>query len=149
MPPDYLVGRQVLPLRHGVYGSVDYLERGEEPARVILFRSDAESPEWVDDHFPNARVSMRVDDVGSMARAVANHMGLARMPCYIGDSEPSICRLDLDLTPSTWGIWILSHVDLRCTARVRVAREFLVDIIEDQRELILGKASKYFKSKGN
>lgn len=143
-PPDYLVGRQVLPLRHGVYGSIDYLESDSTPARVILFRSDVETPEWVRDHFPDASVSMRVDDVGTMVRGVASQMGLARMPCYIGDSEPSIRRIDLGLTPSTWGIWILSHVDLRCTARVRVAREFLFDIIEEQRSLVLGEESRYF-----
>ena len=148
-PPDYLVGRQVLPLRHGIYGSVDYLEGEKRPVSVVLFRSDVEMPEWVREHYPDARVSMRVDDVGSMARAVANHLGLARMPCYIGDSEPSIRRLDLELTPSTWGIWILSHVDLRCTARVRVAREFLVDTVESQRSLVLGEHSTYFDPNGN
>ena len=75
--------------------------------------------------------------------AVANDMGLARMPCYVGDTEPRIRRLDLKLTPSTWGIWILSHVDLRSTARVRVARDFLIDVIEKQRDLILGNKSRY------
>ena len=143
-PPDYLVGRQVLPLQHGVYGSVGYLEREESPPRVVLFRGDAGSPEWVREHFPDAVIALRVDDVGTMAQAVANDIGLARMPCYIGDSDPSLRRLDLDLTPSTWGVWILSHVDLRCTARVRVAREFLVDIIKDQRGLVLGEESRYF-----
>ena len=77
---------------------------------------------------------MNVDDVGTMALAVSHGMGLARMPCYVGDTDPSLRRLDVPLTPSTWGIWILSHTDLRSTARVRVAREFLVESIEGQRE---------------
>lgn len=144
-PPDYLVGREVLPLRHGVYGSPDCLENLNGPVQVILFRGGPEKPEWVQEHFPDAKIAMRVDDVGTMALAVANDMGLARMPCYVGDTEPAIRRLDLELTPSTWGIWILSHVDLRSTARVRVAREFLVDIIEQQRELVLGEQSRYFE----
>ena len=143
-PPDYLIGRQVVPMRHGVYGSPDYLQDLDRPARVILFRGDPEQPEWVEQHFPGAEISMRVDDAGTMARAVANDMGLARMPCYVGDTEAGIRRLDLKLTPSTWGIWILSHVDLRSTARVRVAREFLINIIEEQRGLVLGKQSRYF-----
>lgn len=87
---------------------------------------------------------MRVDEVGAMAHAVANDLGLARMPCYVGDTEPRIRRLNIKLTPSTWGIWILSHVDLRSTARVRVAREFLIDVIDEQRELIMGETSRYF-----
>jgi DNA-binding transcriptional LysR family regulator len=145
-PPDYLIGREVLPMRHGVYGSPDYLENLDGPVDVVLFRGDPDQPEWVRQHFPDAEIAMRVDDVGTMALAVGNDLGIARMPCYIGDTEPSIRRLSLELTPSTWGIWILSHVDLRSTARVRVAREFLIDAIEKQRELILGEHSRYFQA---
>ena len=145
-PPDYLIGREVLPMRHGVYGSPNYLKALDGQATVILFRGNEEQPEWVRQHFPDADVAMRVDDVGTMSLAVANGMGLARMPCYVGDAEPSIRRLDLKLTPSTWGIWILSHVDLRSTARVRVAREFLIDVIEKQRELVLGEQSRDFEA---
>jgi DNA-binding transcriptional LysR family regulator len=145
-PPDYLIGREVVMLRHGVYGSPDCLEKLDEQPNVILFRSEPEQPEWVRQHFPGAEIAMRVDDVGAMALAVANHMGLARMPCYVGDTQPDIRRLALELKPSTWGIWILSHVDLRSTARVRVAREFLIDVIENQRDLVLGERSRYFES---
>jgi DNA-binding transcriptional LysR family regulator len=79
----------------------------------------------------------------TMMEAVKNHMGIARMPCYVADAEPTLRRLDVALTPSKWGVWVLSHVDLRSTARVRVCREFLIDIIEQQRSLIEGSASKY------
>jgi len=80
-----------------------------------------------------------------MALAVSHGMGLARMPCYIGDTDPSLRRLDLPLTPSTWGIWILSYIDLRSTARVQVAREFLIESIEGQREVVLGEKSRYYE----
>lgn len=142
-PPDFLIGREVIPIRHGVYGSPAYLDSKPAKPGVILFRNSDETPEWVRQHFPDAEIVMHVDDVVSMSKAVANGMGLARMPCYVGDSEPMIQRLRLKLTPSTWGIWILSHVDLRSTARVRVAREFLVNVIEEQRELVLGEQSRY------
>lgn len=142
-PPDYLVGRQVLPMRHGVYGSSNYIKSLSEKTKLVLFRGDPERPEWVQQHFPDSEIAMRVDDVSTMAAAVVSSMGLARMPCYVGDAEPSILRLNLTLTPSTWGIWILSHVDLKSSARVRVAREFLIDVIEKQRTLVLGEESRY------
>ncbi len=144
-PPGYLIGREVLPMRHGIYGSPDYLREKNGRDQVILFRGEIERPEWVQQHFPDADIAMRVDDVGTMALAVANGMGLARMPCYVGDTQPAIRRLKLKLSTSTWGIWILSHVDLRSTARVRVAREFLIDVIEKQRDLVLGEQSRYFE----
>jgi len=44
---------------------------------------------------------------------------------------------------SDWGVWILSHVDLRATARVRVCRELLLETIEKQRPLTQGEKSRY------
>lgn len=145
-PPDYLVGREVLPMRHGIYASPKYLKSLNGPARVILFRGGDAKPEWVAEHFPDAHTALELDDVSTMVKAVRNDMGLARIPCYVGDSELGVQRLDLRLTPSTWGIWVLSHVDLRSTARVRVCREFLIDALEQQRALILGEDSRYYNA---
>lgn len=138
-PPDFLVGRRVMPLRHGVYASPNYLREPCETERVVLFRGDTGTPEWVRNHFPDAEVTLRVDDVTTMLAAVREGAGLARMPCYIGGSEPAVERLPLELTPSDWGVWVLSHVDLRSTARVRVCRQFLYELLDEQRGLILGE----------
>ncbi len=142
-PPEYLVGREVLPLRHGVYATQSYLRRMGDQPEVVLFRGDSAMPDWVTKYFPEARVALRTDNLTTMLSAVAAGVGLARMPCFEADSERRLRRLDLELTPSTWGIWILNHVDLRSTARVRVCREFLIDIIESKRSLILGEESRY------
>lgn len=142
-PPDYLIGKKVLPLRHGIYASAKYLKKNPKPGLVILWNDEIEHPEWVKQHFPNAEVVIRVDDVTTMLACVTNHMGFARIPCYIGETGDDLYRLDLPLTPSTWGIWVLSHVDLRATARVRACREFLIDIIQQQRSLIEGLNSRY------
>ena len=142
-PPEYLVGREVIPLRHGIYGTARTWRDLSNLAGVILFRSDTAHPPWVRENFPDARTVLRVDDVSSMAVATRNHLGLSRMPCFIGDSDASLRRLDVALEPSDWGVWILSHVDLRATARVRICREFLTETIEGQRALIQGERSRY------
>jgi len=102
-PPDYLIGREIMRLRHGIYGTSRTLRKLSDPVNVILFRDDIDEPAWVRENFPNARTVLRVDDVSSMAVATRNHFGLARMPCYIGDSDAALRRLDLPLTPSEWG----------------------------------------------
>nr|WP_076719372.1 LysR substrate-binding domain-containing protein [Motiliproteus sp. MSK22-1] len=89
-------------------------------------------------------VAARANEIMTMMEVVRNHIGIARLPCYVADAEPTLRRLDLSLTPSSWGVWVLSHVDLRSTARVRVGREFLIEIIEEQRELIEGLNSTYY-----
>lgn len=142
-PPEYLVGRKVLPLRHGVYGAPGYIRTMPAIPDVIVFRSEETMPEWVNQYYPNAKVVLRTDNLTTMRAAVAAGLGLARMPCYEADSEPGIRRIDAPLAPSTWGVWILSHVDLRSTARVRVCREFLAEIILEKQSLVLGEQSKY------
>ena len=141
-PPDYLVGREVVRLQHGVYGTTRTLRELSNPD-VILFESETEQPPWVTENFPKAQTALRLDDVTSMVAATRNHIGLSRMPCFIGDSTAGLRRLDVPLKPSDWGVWILSHVDLRATARVRVCRDFLLETIEQQRPLFQGEKSRY------
>lgn len=143
-PPDYLIGRKVLPLAHGIYASAKYLKKKRDIDSLVLWEHEHKTPEWVADHFPQARISIRANEVLSMMESIRNHLGIGRLPCYIGDSESSLRRLDLSLTPSTWGVWVLSHVDLRSTARVRVCREFLMGVIEEQQDLIEGLKSHYY-----
>jgi len=143
-PPEYLIGRKVLPLRHGIYASANYLKKKRNADLLIVWEHERKVPQWVSDHFPQARVAARTNEIMTMMEAVKNNLGIARLPCYVADAEPVLRRLDLTLTPSNWGVWVLSHVDLRSTARVRVCREFLIDIIIEQKELIEGLNSRYF-----
>lgn len=142
-PPDYLVGKKLLPLNQGIYGSSTYLNKHSKPQHIILWNDELEWPDWAKQHFADAKVVLRTNDVTSLLACVRNHMGLAQLPCYIGDSVTELRRLDLSLAPSDWSIWVLSHVDLRATARVRVCREFLIDIIQQQSRLIEGRDSRY------
>jgi DNA-binding transcriptional LysR family regulator len=143
-PPEYLVGKELTRLQHGIYTSAEYWTENKTHLQVIAYL-DNTSSDWIKQYFPNAKVAMRVDDVGTMPHAVANHIGIARLPCYVGDTDSRLRRLKIDLPQSTWGIWILNHIDLRSTARVRAAREFLIQIIEKQLPLINGARSLYIE----
>ena len=142
-PPDYLVGRRILPLVHGIYGSRDYLAAPPEPPGIIVFRSQKTLPEWTERRYATAQIVLKTDNLTTMCTAVESGLGLARLPCFEADNIPGLRRLDEPLSPSTWGVWILSHVDLRSTARVRVCREFLASVILEKRDLILGETSRY------
>lgn len=138
------MGRKVLTLGHGIYASNNYLKKKRNTDQLIVWEHERKTPEWVKNHYPDGRIAIRANEIMTMMEAVKHHQGLARLPCYVADKEPTLRRLDLNLTPSQWGIWVLSHVDLRSTARVRVCREFLVDIIQQQKELIEGLSSHYY-----
>ena len=142
-PPDFLVGNEVMKLHHGIYISKNHLQCISKKTQVILFRSENEQPYWVKKFVENSEVSLRVDDVGSMAVAAVNGFGLAKLPCFIGDTQHGLIRLDYKMPPSDWGIWVLNHVELRTTARVRACKEHLTSVIENQRDLITGNLSNF------
>jgi DNA-binding transcriptional LysR family regulator len=142
-PPEYLIGRELMKIHHGIYGTTEALGYRAGPVNVILFRGEVEPPFWVTEHFKNHKIVLRVDDVGSMAIAVKSGLGIAKMPCFIGDTEPDLRRLDLDIGVSKWGIWMLSHIDLRDTARVRACKDYLEALFKIKRPLIQGENSTY------
>jgi hypothetical protein len=63
-------------------------------------------------------------------------MGIARLPCCIAGVESDLVRLPAILDKSTWAVWILNHPQLRSTQRVRVFKEFLIDTLNQQKDLI-------------
>ena len=142
-PPDHLVGKKVADFGNAIYTSENYQKRQLARPEVILWRNEVQLPEWVSEHFPGAHVALRVDDVTAMAVAVKAGLGMARLPCWIGDVRPGFFRLRLNVASMGWGLWVLIHADLRSTARVRVCRDFLIETLEKKRNLIEGRCSTY------
>lgn len=143
-PPDYLVGRKVMQLGIGIYASEAYLRRNPGRDHLVLWTDDIELPPWARQNFAAAEVAIRASDVTAILACVRSGLGISMLPCYIGDLAPELRRLDVPLEPSTWGVWVLSHTDLRATARVRACREFLIETIETQAGLISGGESRYW-----
>ncbi len=142
-PPDYLVGKKVAEFQHGLYTSSAYQNREQKGYDVVLWRDDPALPEWVALHCPGARVALRVDDVATMIGAVQQGIGMARLPCWLADLQPDLSRLNVRIEQSGWGLWVLIHADLRSTARVRVCRDFLIDLLEGHKDLFEGRQSRY------
>ena len=134
-PPDYLVGQRVVDLQHAIYApaSTD-LDSGP---RLVLWSDEQQLPDWAKQHFPTAQVALRVDDLYSMYSAVEAGIGIAHMPCYEPDSiaDPGVIKLPHSVARSDWGVWVLSHVDLRKTARIQLCRKFLIDALKRKKEL--------------
>lgn len=145
-PPESLVGRELIKMNHGLYASKKLLQQFPNKTPVILFTSELSSPLWMKQHFSDSNVAYRIDDVGSMAVAAAQGHGVAKLPCFIGDTQPGLVRLDYELEKSKWGIWLLNHVDLRATARVRACKEFLQQTVEGYRWLFEGNQSQYLSN---
>jgi DNA-binding transcriptional LysR family regulator len=78
--------------------------------------------------------------VGQFNAAKAG-IGLAVLPCYLGDGEPGLGRaLHKPIAELMQELWIITHADLKRTARVRAFFDIVGDRLAAQRPLFEGRA---------
>jgi DNA-binding transcriptional LysR family regulator len=145
-PSPELVGRKLATVAVGIYGSTRYL--ASKPARTPLARHDfigwsegASSvafARWMREHLPAVRIRARISADSQLEAAVSAGVGLAMLPCALGDVHPDWRRVK-SVRDLTGPLWLLSHKDLRATARVRAFRDYLADVVVAKRDLIEGR----------
>lgn len=144
-PPPNLVGRRIAQLAYAIYGTRELLEcvRSEQdPADIpcITWIGDGSTrPPWIERSFPDTRRVYRTSELAMMVQMAKHGTGIAQIPCVLGDADPLLFRIPARYVEPGWGLWVLSHVDLRTTARVRIFKDFLVEALEEQRDLIEGQ----------
>jgi DNA-binding transcriptional LysR family regulator len=63
---------------------------------------------------------------------------LVLLPCYVGAAARGLVQLTPPLPELEGELWLLSHPDLRNTARVRAFLDFCGDAIARRRDTIEG-----------
>jgi DNA-binding transcriptional LysR family regulator len=94
---------------------------------------------WLKEHAAPERIVYRINTVLGLAEAAAAGIGVGFMPCFIGSAKPDLTRLG---PPVVFGdaVWLLTHADLRQTARVRAFMDFAATEIGKRRKSIEGTA---------
>ena len=70
-------------------------------------------------------------------------IGVALLPCYLGDPASGVVRvLESPIAELTGELWIVTHADLRNTARVRAFFDVVGEGLARERELFEGNAPK-------
>jgi DNA-binding transcriptional LysR family regulator len=89
-------------------------------------------------HVPRARIRCRITQDWQIKEAIDADLGLTLSPCALGDLQPGWRRVKL-VRDMAAPLWLLSHRDLRATARMRACREFLAEAVLAKRDLIEGR----------
>jgi DNA-binding transcriptional LysR family regulator len=145
-PQEALVGRKICTLRWSVYATpaikAAYGPRVVAEAPWIGFGENygpARGRRWIEAHIAKGRQAYKVNSLLSMTELAAQGVGAAILPCFVGDQRPELWRVggaepDLDV-----GLWILTHADLRHSARVRAFMDFAGTELTKIRGLIEGE----------
>jgi DNA-binding transcriptional LysR family regulator len=142
-PPDTLIGRRVCTLGWAIYGPTHlkgadlldlFTERwigtGENLANIPPAR-------WLEREVPTERIVMRINTILGVAEALRAGGSVGLLPCFIGDAIP-LTRLSDTMPDIGANIWLLTHPDLKQSARVRAFMDHTWDALARQRPLLEG-----------
>ena len=139
-PPDDLIGRRVCKFRFALYASRGYLTRHRdadlEDYRWILTEESFDqlpAQLWKKKDRSAARILFTSNNVMVTVAAVKSGLGVAPLPCFLGDGERGLIRVGDPLEALTMDLWILTHPDLRNTARVKALVSYLSDALAEQK----------------
>jgi DNA-binding transcriptional LysR family regulator len=146
-PPEILVGRRVADIAHAIYGSRAYLDRRNDrdaSAHDWIGLDEALAGtvigQWMQENLRGARVTCRVDALLALRDAAATGLGLALLPCYVGDAVSGLRRFKAKILAEPRStLWLLTHDDLKHTARIRATLDFLAKAFASERKLLEGK----------
>ena len=146
-PPDTLVGKRLFTYNTSIYAHPEYLSRHDfidhpEKARWLGWMAgESRFPDWTQDtEYARVPVWGNFSSIGLQIEMARAQMGLIMVPCMTADDEDGLVRAtDSDPAPSR-DIWILTHEDLRHTARIRAFMEFAEMVLRDNKPFMLGQA---------
>lgn len=105
----------------------------DEPARIV-------AAEWILANVPPDRVGYRSNSLVNQLLATRAGLGIALLPCYLGDRDPGVRRVTGVMTDLNSELWIVTHQDLKNTARIRAFLEVVGDAIVSTRGDFEGRA---------
>lgn len=132
-PPEHLIGKRIAPLHFGVYGAKRYLKAHRKRATLAdhewIALDDSQSGHrtlrWLEAIKPLAEIGLRANSFGTIRQACVDGLGLAMLPCFLGDATPSLQRVGEAVPACATELWLLTHPDLRETMRVKVVFQLL------------------------
>lgn len=145
--PDYLVGRKLGEIRFRVYGWHDapFLNSAGKKPKIkpvenltqelpwICFQKDARYrvyDRWLHDNVPPSSVAIRVDHFPAALAMLRTGIGVALLPEFMAKDIDGLVALSAPIDSIQTPLWILTHPDLRNTARVRAFMKVVGDVMQ-------------------
>jgi len=142
-PPPALVGMRLARLGFALYASPAYLERAPDAhwSAMDWLLADGELSHapigrWLREAVPAERVVLRADSFIALRRMASAGLGVTALPCFLGRASPDLrCVADAPEVAAS-ELWILTHADLRQSARVRAFMDHMARGLRAQRKLL-------------
>jgi DNA-binding transcriptional LysR family regulator len=133
-----LWGRKLAGVAWTVYGAGGYVDAHGLIA-LPENTTGIKAAEWLSATAPRSAFVYRTSSLVGQVHAAKAGIGLAALPCYLGDLEAELARaLPAPVPELARELWIVTHTDLKRTARVRA----FFDVVGDAASPRTGLCSK-------
>jgi len=85
--------------------------------------------EWLATLFPGKQPVLRTNTLHTQYVAALSGMGAIMLPCFAGDADAGLQRLDTAELETERELWLLYHRDLKGSQRVLAMRDFLQELV--------------------
>ena len=145
-----IVARKLLELGWTIYCSADYAAKHDMPKAREEIRAHAiigmegsmaqlPGPRWMAAAAPDVAVRFSSNSLSNLIASLRAGLGIATLPCLVGDREPSLVRcmpppreLDSDL-------WLIVREELKSMPAARALADFLVKHVLEHRVALTGR----------
>jgi DNA-binding transcriptional LysR family regulator len=145
-PPETLVGRRICTGRWSVYCRRDLIaEHGSDFVDSVAFIGfgdnfgPAPGRRWIEANVRPGRLVAKANSAYCMLQLALQGFGATLLPCFLGDRCPDLTRVGYLLPELDVGLWMLTHSDLRRSARVRAFMDFAGGELTKHRRAIEGE----------
>lgn len=146
-PSPSLVGKRICAVNISAYASRAYLsdiqaENTHKEARWIGYQMNDDAFDELRDAsgHANAPIWGRAHDVGLQTQLVKAGLGFGVLPCIVGDRHDDLVRLGKGESHHFQDLWLLTHNDLRHTARIRAVMDFAEHVLRKHKAAFEGQA---------
>jgi DNA-binding transcriptional LysR family regulator len=134
--PDYMVGRKLSPIYFRLYAAKSYIDRNGMPESVQAFEhhsflapnealASISASKWLRKYVPDRCIVATGDKLTTLYRLARQGIGIAPLPHYVCETDETMDEV-MELPPDCHRhVWILTHPDLRSTARIKAFMQFM------------------------
>jgi DNA-binding transcriptional LysR family regulator len=147
--PEDLVAHRVAEVASALYAAPSYVaangKRGLAehtwlgPDESLMHLGSAR---WLRKEVASERIVYRANSLAALQAAARSGVGVAPLPCYIGDRDPALVRIRGPIAAMASTLWVLIHPDMRRVARIRAFVDFVLPQLRRLRPLIEGRAPR-------
>ncbi len=137
-PPPDLIGKKLGKLKFCICASAEYLKQTPvdhfpdnlQQHRFITLSSKFDKAvfyQWLLNQIPAGRSEIVADGLMSALQLCRKGCGITALPEYLVSRDPCLVPIDSNEPAPTNDVWMLSHKDLRNSAKIKALKEVLAE----------------------